>query len=297
MTAISGIDFAISYAGEDAEVARIIANRLRELGLGVFLADDQRRGLVGEDGEAFFERLFTEATQVVALVSQHYRAKEWTRFEWDVIRERDLSNRYIPVRLDDTKILGLASNVIYVSWSQGVEEVTRTCVERLLLYERDVGISRPSMYERILSELQEGSRGSLAKAFQLMVDGRERDPLADAAWPTGPGEPQYSVVEDRWHNYSKVRRRAAKVRLPGDLSREEILYSLKCCCINLFNDAKPDAVSVLGYSEDADLDGSADLAIVDFAPFGDWGRAEEGLAYNLPTSEFEFRVTWMQGPS
>ena len=47
------LDFALSYAGEDVEVARAVAERLRELTFTVFLADEQRRKLVGVDGETF----------------------------------------------------------------------------------------------------------------------------------------------------------------------------------------------------------------------------------------------------
>ena len=100
------LDFAISYAGEDVQVAQAVADRLRELTFTVFLADDQRRRMVGLDGEAFFDQLFADAKQVVAFISESYRAKDWTRYEWDIIRKRGRENRYIPIRIDDTSILG-----------------------------------------------------------------------------------------------------------------------------------------------------------------------------------------------
>jgi hypothetical protein len=37
------VDFALSYAGEDVQLARALAQRLRELSLNVFIADEQRR--------------------------------------------------------------------------------------------------------------------------------------------------------------------------------------------------------------------------------------------------------------
>ena len=55
------LDFAISYAGEDVQVAQAVADRLRELTFTVFLADDQRRRMVGLDGEAFLDQLFADA--------------------------------------------------------------------------------------------------------------------------------------------------------------------------------------------------------------------------------------------
>lgn len=289
------IDFALSYAGEEVEVARAVAQQLRQLSFTVFLADEQRRSLVGVDGETFFERLFTEAKQVIAFISQSYRAKDWPRFEWDVIRERNLENRYIPIRLDDTRIVGLPSNVIHLKWTgENLQEVVDTCVQRLLIFERDARIKRPTMYERILAEMQHGSRGALAKAYQLVKDGRQRDLLADAEMPLGPWTPQYEIVESRWFNYSRVKRRGLKVRIPQHLDRDELVFNLKHCCIKEFNDLKPDAVSVSGYSPQADLNGPVDLAIVEFAPFGEWGKAEEGVAYNLPTTEFDFNIRFMR---
>lgn len=95
-------------------------------------------------------------------------------------------------------------------------------------------------------------------------------------------------------NYSRVRRRALKVRLLSDLESDELAFNLKHCCIREFNDHKPDAISVCGYSPKATLDGPADIGIVEFAPFGDWGRAEEGFAYNIPVTEFKFNFRLMR---
>ena len=292
------VDFAVSYAGEDLGPARILSKRLRHLGFIVFLADEQRRQLVGVDGEAFFEQLFTEAKQVIAFISKHYKAKEWPRLEWDVIRRRDRENRFIPIRLDDSLLLGLPSSVIYLPWSEaGLSEIVDACVERLLLHESQAGIRRPSMYERILDEIRHGSRGSVAKAYQMVIDNRSRTPLEDAVMPVGPWSPTYHIEVTDWQNFSKVRRRTVKIRVPDDLEKEELVFNLKHCCIKEFNDLKPDAVSVLAYSPSAELEGPADVGIIDFAPFGDWGRAEEGVAYNLPTPEFDFRIMLTGGQS
>ncbi|MEM1292969.1 MAG: toll/interleukin-1 receptor domain-containing protein, partial [Cyanobacteria bacterium P01_H01_bin.162] len=83
-------DFAISYAGEDAEVARKISQRLQENSrdLDVFLAEENTELLIGVDGEQFFERLFTDAKQVIVVISKHYKHKQWTRLEWDIILDR-----------------------------------------------------------------------------------------------------------------------------------------------------------------------------------------------------------------
>ncbi len=289
------VDFAISYAGEDLAQVRPLAEGLRELGFDVFLADEQRLHLVGLDGERFLDRLFTEAKVVIAFISRHYREKDWPRFEWDVIRKRNAKERFIPIRLDDTPILGLPSSFFFLEWSgTNLSEMVEACVKRLLLYEKSKGIKRSSLYDSILDEIKYGSKGATSKAFQLVKDNRQRAPLADAEMPEAPWsrEPSYTIADAEWHNYSKVKRRSVKIRLPSGLNRDEVIFNLKHCCIKEFNDLKPDAVSVCAYHQETPLLGIADIGIVEFAPFGEWGKAEEGVAYNLPTSEFEFRILW-----
>ena len=77
------IDFAVSYAGEDIKHVQEVTSRLQHLGFSVFLAEEQRGILAGFDGEDFFEHLFSTASQVVVFISDHYKKKEWPRYEWD----------------------------------------------------------------------------------------------------------------------------------------------------------------------------------------------------------------------
>lgn len=102
-------DFAISYAGEDLKIAQEIKQSIIEKTrkYSVFLASDEQSTLVGKDGEKFFKELFKNSKQVIVLFSENYKRKDWSRFEFDVIRERDEKNRFIPIRLDEVQILGL----------------------------------------------------------------------------------------------------------------------------------------------------------------------------------------------
>lgn len=288
------LDFAISYAGEDEKVATEIAVRLRELDFSVFLAKSERPLLVGVDAEDFFERLFAEAKQVVVLISKDYRKKAWARFEWDVIRERDPGRRFIPIRLDNTKILGLPSNIIYLRFTgDNYDQIVEACVKQLLLFEHDSGIRRPTEYERILNAIKNESKGALAEAYQLVKDSRKRTPLGDCDLPTGDFKPSYEVVEEEWSNFSKVKRRSVKIRVSAGLSREELRFNLQHCAADQFNALKPAAVMVLAYAatpvENA-VDGPYTAGRAVFAPFGKWEKAQDGVAYNIPTSEFEYSV-------
>lgn len=284
------VDFAISYAGEDEKTVNEVVLRLRELGFDVFYARDVRSLLVGSDGENIFERLFTEAKEVVAFISDAYRRKHWPRFEWDVIKDR--KERFIAVRLDDTRIVGLPSNVFYMPFQgSNYDEIVRVCVDRLRAFEAYQGIRRPSDYETILNAIRNESRGALAEAYQLVKDKRKRDPLAPLPLPER--EMKNRLINETWVNFSVVKRRSVKIAVPSKLSQEELRAELQGAAIQQFNAFRPDAVMVLGYidkgeSTNVDVPFSAGRAVL--APFGKWEKAQDGVAYNIPSNEFEFTM-------
>ena len=289
------IDFAISYAGEDEVAARELNTGLKELGFTTFFAPDQRHELVGQDGEVFFESLFSTAKVVVAFISRAYRDKPWTRFEWDVIKERSELDRYIPIRVDNTKILGLSSNIFYITLDSGYDDATRACAAALHRYESARGIERATVYESILRSIQQGSRGSLDRAFQLAKDKRQRDPLEDIQIPSHQIYiPLYEKAATEWFNFSVVRRANIRVLVPPGLRRDELRWNLVHCCATYFNALKPDAISIMAFrcGKDPSVDGQFTAGMVEFAPHGDWGEAEHGVAYNLPVSAFEHRFRW-----
>jgi hypothetical protein len=168
--------------------------------------------------DTFFEELFARAKQVIVLISEAYKRKDWTQHEWDVIRERDLANRFIPVRLDDVRILGLPSTIIYLEYGRSVDEIADVSVKKLLAYEHDIGIQRPSEFERVLSDIQNESKGATAQAYQLVKDNRKREPLGEASVPICDN-PVYRVIEEEWFNFSVVKRLSIKAIVPQGLSK------------------------------------------------------------------------------
>lgn len=292
------VDFAISYAGEDIGIAREIARRLRELGFSVFLAGENTHLLVGADAESFFEQLFADAKEVIVLVSENYKKKDWPRFEWDVIRERDPRQRFIPIRLDDAKMVGLPSTIIYLRFPQDdYDAIVSASVKRLLLFEKTLGIARPTEYERILDAIKGESKGALAQAYQLVKDNRQRTPLEDCELPQSDLKPSYEIVEKEWSNFSVVRRLAAKILISAGLSQEELRFNLEHCAATLFNAFKPDAVMVFAYSRDVNgygTNGAYTAGRAVFAPFGKWEKAQDGVAYNIATSEFSYSIDFVR---
>lgn len=289
-------DFAISYASEDVSVARGIAQRLRETSrdLTVFFAEENAELLVGVDGEQFFERLFTEAKQAIVLISKHYKQKQWTRLEWDIILDRANKNRFIPIRLDESRLLGLPSKIIYISFDgSNFEEIIAVCVKKLLLYEKQIGHRRPSEYEKLLDSLKSDSKGATAQAAQLVYDNRTRTPLDDCEMPEGTYSISYAVIKEEWVNFSTIKRLSVNITIPPGLSRDELRFNLKHCAASHFNRHKPDAVMVFAYldsdqSEIGTIPFSAGRVV--FAPFGKWEKALDGFAYNIPVKEFDYSV-------
>ena len=79
----------------------------------------------------------------------------------------------------------------------------------------------------------------------------------------------------------------------NQLEKEELIFNLKHCNATEFNKHKPDAIMIHAYAEGNEIDDYTKIftaAKLEFAPFGKWEKAEEGFAYNIPTSEFKYSI-------
>jgi hypothetical protein len=101
-------DFAISFAGENRQLARFIASKLKELDVSVFYDEDYEAAFLGKKLSEKFEHVFgTGARYVVCLLDKHHRDKIWPTFERDVFVKRVEEQAVIPVYLDDTVFVGI----------------------------------------------------------------------------------------------------------------------------------------------------------------------------------------------
>jgi hypothetical protein len=292
-------DFAISYAGEDKLIAERIVNGIKSYydDFSIFYAPNEQHQLVGQDGECYFEQLFTNCKEVIVLISENYKKKIWTRYEWDIILKRNKENRFIPIRLDDTIILGLPSNIISLYYKNNISEIAEICIKKLLLYEKQNGINRKSDFDNVYASIID-SEGSLDKAFQLVVDKRKREPLANINYPTGSFTPKYSIVERNWLNFSVIKRLELRILLPKKLAKVEVEFNIKHSIASEFNKEKPDALCVFAFCKDNNFDGFKsvfNVARADFAPYGKWEKAEEGFTYNLPIEKFRTKIEYFNG--
>lgn len=292
-------DFAISYAGENRSIAEDICNKIKEKygDYSVFLAENEKHQFIGKDGERFFEKIFSKSKQVIVIISKYYRQKKWTRFEWDVILERSAENMFIPIKLDDTKIIGLPSNIVYIPYKNNSTEIAKIAIYKLLQYEKKQGILRKTDFEKTYDSIK-NSEGALDKAYQLVKDKRKRTPLANIDYPKSHYKPKYKIVGNKWLNFSVIRRLQLKIQFPNGLSKDEVRFNIKHCGAKEFNKEKPDALAIFAYCKDENFNGfdcMYNVAKADFAPYGKWEKAEEGFTYNLPIEKFSWKIEFFKG--
>lgn len=105
-------DVAISFAGENRELAREIAGRLKELDVSVFFDENFETQYLGKRLGDEFERVFSTGSRfVLCLLDGHHRKKVWPTFERDTFAPRVKAHEVIPVYLDDTKFPGIPDDV------------------------------------------------------------------------------------------------------------------------------------------------------------------------------------------
>lgn len=134
-------DVAISFAGEDREIAEKIFKKLTELGYEVFYDKDEEASLWGKNLYTYLNDIYSnKARYCLMIISKHYATKRWTNHEREAAQAKAFkqNEEYIlPLRLDETTIPGLNTTVGYVSYSMtGFEETIKLLVSKIGLKNR-----------------------------------------------------------------------------------------------------------------------------------------------------------------
>ncbi len=129
-------DFAISFSGEDRSVAEELAGQLVERGAVVFCDKFYRGSLLGKRLDLEFDGVFGAGTQFfVPIVSASYVERPWPQYEWNVAKREAEKRReefILPVRLDDSLLVGLLDTVCYLDLRcHPVSEVADLLIEKL----------------------------------------------------------------------------------------------------------------------------------------------------------------------
>jgi hypothetical protein len=116
------LDVALSFAGEDRELAKALALACEQRGLSVFYDEFRAADLWGKNlYEHLADVYANQARFFVMFVSEAYVRKAWTKHEFRSAQVRALreSNEYIlPIRLDDTVLPGLAGTISYLIYGE-----------------------------------------------------------------------------------------------------------------------------------------------------------------------------------
>jgi hypothetical protein len=138
-------DIAISFAGEDRQVAERLASLLVIKGLNVFYDEYEQANLWGKDLYAHLSKVYKdEAKYCLMLVSEHYARKQWTNHERRAAQARAFkeSSEYIlPLRLDDAQVDGILDTVGFLDHRKVAEErIVKSVLHKVHQYNKANGI-------------------------------------------------------------------------------------------------------------------------------------------------------------
>ena len=129
-------DVALSFAGEDRQHAKALADLLKAGGYWFFFDENELAQLWGKNLYDYLSSVYKDrARYCVMFLSKHYERKLWTNHERQLAQARAFqeNREYIlPVRLDDTEIPGIPPTVGYLDLrAMTIEEVYEVLVKKL----------------------------------------------------------------------------------------------------------------------------------------------------------------------
>jgi len=104
--------------------------------------------------------------------------------------------------------------------------------------------------------------------------------------------PNYTIISEENKSYSNVIRYVIKVRTSSNITHEEVKEIAKNITNYMKSKTKFNALSILLYSYEDNISLSPSIAIIDYAPYGDWSRADEVETGDY--SKFEYNITYME---
>jgi hypothetical protein len=86
-------------------------------------------------------------------------------------------------------------------------------------------------------------------------------------------KPSYKIAETRDVSFSTVKRYVVSLKLPSNLSKEEVEQNFKHAILQTYKDKKPNAITIWGYQDGDDIKQSFTVGDAVFAPNGKWESA------------------------
>jgi hypothetical protein len=151
-------DVALSFAGEDRATVEKFAKLLDTKSIKYFYDEAEADDLWGRDLIAHLADIYeNQARYCIMFISQHYPLKRWTSFERKSIQARafrDTEEYILPIRLDDTRVPGIAETLGYRDIRQHSLESIANSLEQKLVKAKGQS-STPSKIQDIKSSEQQ----------------------------------------------------------------------------------------------------------------------------------------------
>lgn len=101
----SRYDFALSFAGEDRQIAEDLYNQLASREMNVFYDKQEQYRILANDVEEYLAPIYrSESRFVIPLLSEHYPKKIWTKFESDNFKQRFGEHSVIPIWFSNASV-------------------------------------------------------------------------------------------------------------------------------------------------------------------------------------------------
>lgn len=111
-------EVGLSFAGENRELARFIAESLETLDVPVFFDEMFEANYLGKAWGARFQEIFGKGSRlVVCILDKCHSEKIWPTFEREHFAPRVPEESVIPIYLDGTKFAGIPQDIIGIHFS------------------------------------------------------------------------------------------------------------------------------------------------------------------------------------
>jgi hypothetical protein len=135
-------EVAISFAGENRDLARFISESLTTLDVSNFFDEMFEANFLGKAWSDQFKEIFSKKSKyVLVILDEHHAKKIWPTFEREHFAPRIEDESVIPIFLDDTKFVGIPSDLVGIkfkfdpsdpTWKdQATDEIIMKLIEKL----------------------------------------------------------------------------------------------------------------------------------------------------------------------
>ena len=116
-------EIAISFAGENRQLAKYIAEQLESIDISVFLDEHYEANYLGKAWSKEFERIFVhDSKYVFCILDIHHQNKIWPTFERECFKKRVSEGEVIPLFLDETVFVGIPDDLIGIKFKWDPKE-------------------------------------------------------------------------------------------------------------------------------------------------------------------------------